>query len=319
MEQVSVKWMWGDAGVSKLLAMANPLRWSPSSSIDTIEKELLFHGKTLRPVVLRISGDTDHTFVDPLSARAWLLGLSSLEDNNNSNQDEEYRVPGKSLLLGLSMKFLSVPGLTVFLRFLSSEKKRTWGQNNLFSAYSYATKVVNKPYLVASVQSEECLEKRELWSNFFSSKDAALVVFIHAVQCLEDDRPESVNFDGASWRRFDAATQHDLFCAYVCDAQAIVAFRGGDADHRPGDMKRHVGSPIRAYVQADSLDREPSELLPIDLIQSLLEKKFSVTVVAFSQGVIGAIAVAFKFPALSRVVLFNSARFGVFMFFAILF
>jgi hypothetical protein len=44
--------------------------------------------------------------------------------------------------------------------------------------------------------------------------------------------------------------ESDLFCCYgeSIDNEVVVAIRGGDSEGRPGDMKRHVGSPVRGNI-----------------------------------------------------------------------
>jgi hypothetical protein len=186
-----VQWMWADAGLVglKALAKANPLRWSRGTA-QSIADELLSFASSKRPVKVRIAGKVDHTFVDATSARKWLLGAME--------EQEEYLVPSSNLFLAFSMKILSVPGLAVYLRFLSTEgnNARPWKTHNIFASYSYATQVQNRPHAVRKLQKKEasCVEKRASWTQFFESRDSALVPFIHAAQKLKPDRPVKVFF-----------------------------------------------------------------------------------------------------------------------------
>jgi len=90
--------------------------------------------------------------------------------------------------------------------------------------------------------------------------------------------------------------------------KAIVAVLGGDSGGRPGDMKTHSGSPLRAFMQADDCYRAPVELLPFALVDRLLQAKLEVTVVGFSQGSIAALAVAMEHSSIAKCVLFNPAN-----------
>jgi hypothetical protein len=301
-----VSWMWADAGLLglRMFANMNPLRWSSGTVVEVATQLQAHEDKgTTRPVKLRISGNAEHVFVDPAAARAWLQGLSA--------HDEDHVVPTGSIAVSFAMKVLSVPGLAVFLRTTSGDEKRTWSQRNIFAAYSYATQVVNHPHAVRAKQLEsgECSERRSTWKQFFESPDSHLVAFVNAAQCLVDRRPAVVVASGGEeWTRDDSDDcANDFWAVYNCGTRSVIAIRGGDADGRPGDMKRHSGSPIRAFAQGDDCERVPSELLPLACVKRLIGAGREVTLVAFSQGSIAGMATAFSCPSLARAVLFNSA------------
>ena len=303
-EQGRVAWMWADAGLLGLRALANvnPLRWS-SGTVAEVVQQLESNGDSRRPVKLVISDRTEHVFADVGAARAWLLGIGAHE--------EEFVVPTGSFVLSFAMKVLSVPGFALFLRTTSGDENRSWSQRNVFAAWSYATQVVNHPHRVRALQAKsgECRERRNTWKEFFAGPDAQLVPFLHAAQRLVSERPTTVTAGGAEWARDDSSDCADDFWAvYASGNCAILAIRGGDADGRPGDMKRHCGSPVRAFAQGDNCEREPCELLPVETAKRLLAAGRELTVVAFSQGGIAGMAVAYACAGLARVALFNSAN-----------
>ncbi len=300
-----VSWMWADAGLLglRVLANANPLRWS-SGTVAEVAEQLAGYAEQprARPVKMRISGRTEHVFADAAAARAWLLGLAEHE--------EDYVIPSSSLALSFAMKVLSVPGLALFLRTTGGDENRSWSQRNIFAAYSYATQVVNHPHAVRAIQENtgECRERRCTWRQFFEGPDAQLVPFVNAAQCLAERRPAAVASGGEQWARDDSADcANDFWAVYSCGNRSVLAVRGGDADGRPGDMKRHSGSPVRAFAQGNDCEREPSELLPLACARRLVGEGRQVTLVAFSQGGIAGMATAYACSGLSRAVFFNSA------------
>lgn len=306
-----LQWMWADAAALPLpgfraLAKANPLRWSAAMSATALEEDLQKYCDRDRPVEVRVEGEQRaHRFASPALAARWVAGAGSV--------DNEYRVTQRSasgLALGFAMRYLSASGLAVLLRLQPVD--RPWTQRNVFAAYSYASFVCAFPHTVAARQRDDArFSHRHLaWAEWFASEDASLAALIEHVQCNNTDRPTTFMVHDRVYERYDSLAWSDFWAVFVCDAHALVLLRGGDADGRPGDMRVHPGSPVRAFVKDGDAERVPYECLPFAVLEQLGACGFRVTIVAYSQGAIPALACAHRFAHerwLHRIVLLNGA------------
>jgi hypothetical protein len=314
-EELWLSWMWADAQIAPGMSWAahiNPFRWG-SGTVEEVQNQLSKYQDKQRPVKLHVKGYEKriHRFPSPSEALEFIEAGTSKDAVTSLHGD--YVLPSKSLFLSFAMTFLSVPALALYLRVATAgEEERGWTQRNLFVAWSYAALVTKFPKDVVKFQAGKSrfVRQRVSWEEFPSFPESKLASWISIAQMLESDRPATTMFEGVEWERH--AERNDFWVVYTSGEEAVLAIRGGDKGGRPDDMKKHSGSPVRAFVEGDDEYRVPVEILPFQVVEAVKDK--ALTVVAYSQGAIACLACSYHFGAIlaavssiKKMVIFNGA------------
>lgn len=316
-EEVELEWMWGDAGgVLHFISYSNPYRWEQGKA-SKIRESLESYHNIVRPIKLCIKGESYiHEFESPSSAVTWIN--SCLPQSTNEN----------NLIISLVTDFaafLAAPSLALFLR--TNANNRSYWCRNVFVTGSYARRVTQVPLNLAALQHSHSSNPtydtnnriNASWSEFSSSLPKYQLPFLQSATNPENDRPSSITIsyrchhnnnnnndnemggEEEIWDRwiFDCDLPiNEFMVIYVnkISKLAIVAYRGGDGGYH--DAVSHIGSPARAFMQQQDENQIPELLLPLKQIQQLAEEEgYHVYVIGYSQGGIGALAIALYFAS----------------------
>eukprot|EP01062_Namystynia_karyoxenos_P052951 TRINITY_DN4265_c0_g1_i2.p1 TRINITY_DN4265_c0_g1~~TRINITY_DN4265_c0_g1_i2.p1 ORF type:complete len:535 (+),score=99.12 TRINITY_DN4265_c0_g1_i2:74-1606(+) len=282
---LQLEWMWGDAGVPGLSALAalNPMRWSRGSP-EKVAAELEAQGTTARPVLLCEVGDAGrHQFATPAAAARWVRDYA-VQDGG------EQQAPGTvSHAVCRMAGMAAAPALAIFCR---AQSRQPWPKRNIFAANSYARRVMQYPADLAAAQEHKdnaCHPRRAAsWEDFAGTRAAHLAEFVALASLPAPDRPRgSVRCDGKSWQLEDSGPYHVAYVTTSGEPEAVVAFCSGQGS--AADAAEHLGSPARAFIVGEDETEVPD--LPASLLWRL-GSNGPLTIVGYSQGALVALGCA---------------------------
>lgn len=344
-----IRWMWADAKLLPglaFLAKKDPLRWS--KWLHSIRDESLSNKNKDRPVRLQVRMRTrlnhpeprrpfqqqpfQYEFPSMEQAVKWWSELAKMSQDEECcssgrpplpDDQEDYKSPQHNPLLGMMMSHMSVPAFALFLRtHVQREHSPFYHDRHILAAYSYATRAVNYPKQVAARQHQnnkewdtKFREYHMSWKDFRESSKQPfdLAKLCNVAHWGEAQKPRYLSLDEKQWR-LSGKHSTDMWTVYTTKTAAMIAIRGGDTSTNPDDLKNHPGSPARAFLMNFNIASVPDDLLTLfDTIEDL-SRDLAVTITAYSQGAIPAMACARRFATappgscrLKRIYLLNPA------------
>ena len=321
-DDVLLKWMWGDAalgGVSALarLAQANPLRWSASMSPADLQVCLRNQAKS-RPVLVQILGQPQRIrFPNPGACVDWIKeSMSELGTEPSVEKDVEVANPVQSVpgpaaspvkmdAEAAIWRFVSPVFMVYFMR---RHARTTWREKNVFVASAYARRACQRPHHVSAMQDSSGrvgeggvhARRPATLEDFQAAGGPVYKALVEAGSPFAfSQRPQQLEAGGKLWVCVDSSPYWMGWVAQSAtgDAECVVCFRG--ADGRTLDSCQHPGSPVRAFINGCSENDLPD--LPLELLSSLADRVAhvrarggagSVTLAGFSQGALVALACA---------------------------
>lgn len=326
---IQISWMWADAGVpgalfGGFLAKVNPLRWSTADAADVAAVlDDTSASSTSRPVRLQVVGDHgSFVFDNAADAATWLRGR--MVEANGTLQTKRPSIGSvvtSFAACGLATS-TAAPALASFC--VLHAEGRPW-HRKVFASSLYALRITSVYAGVALEQERppapQHTRQHIPWSAYEASRARDLAEFMAVASRNEAEMPESIARLDTDWDRFvgdgaergahpEASPMVVVFRRRLPPHDVIVAFRGGNGSIE--DMKTHLASPARAFIQ--QVDENDIPLLPVDLLLSL-GCCGEVSVLGYSQGAIPALAAALSLSTpdgrrptwLKEIVLFNFA------------